>query len=95
MRRRARKSWRKNADAGKALDGHMPDAFLAAEAVTRGLAVVTRNTSKFRNAGVETVNPYDIDDLGVAQEFAPPEVARGIERNYNMLCFTASVTDAR
>ena len=31
---------------GEALEGHMPDAFLAAAAATRGLAVVTRNTSE-------------------------------------------------
>ena len=43
---------------GEALDDHVPDAFLAAAAVTRGLAVVTRNTGEFRNTGVETVNPW-------------------------------------
>ncbi len=37
---------------GEALDNHVPDAFLAAAAATRGLAVVTRNT------GVETVDPW-------------------------------------
>ena len=42
---------------GEALDDHVPDAFLAAAAVTRGLAVVTRNTGEFRNTGVVTVNP--------------------------------------
>ena len=43
---------------GEALDDHVPDAFLAAAAATRGLAVVTRNTGEFRNTGVETINPW-------------------------------------
>ena len=43
---------------GEALDDHVPDAFLAAAAATRGLAVVTRNTAEFRNTGVETVDPW-------------------------------------
>ena len=43
---------------GEALDDHVPDAFLAAAAATRGLAVVTRNTSEFHNTGVEIVNPW-------------------------------------
>lgn len=43
---------------GEALDDHVPDAFLAATAATRGLAIVTRNTGEFRNTGVETVNPW-------------------------------------
>ena len=42
---------------GAALDDHVPDAFLAT-AVTRRLAVVTRNTGEFRNTGVETVDPW-------------------------------------
>ncbi len=43
---------------GEALDDHVPDAFLAAAAATRGLAVVTRNTGEFRNTGVETLDPW-------------------------------------
>ena len=43
---------------GEALDDHVPDAFLAAAAATRGLAVVTRNTGEFRNTGIETVDPW-------------------------------------
>ncbi len=43
---------------GEPLDDHVPDAFLAAAAVTRGLAVVTRNTGEFRNTGAKTVNPW-------------------------------------
>ena len=42
----------------EALDDHVPDAFLAAAAATRGLAVVTRNTGEFRNTGVETHDPW-------------------------------------
>ena len=43
---------------GEPLDGHVPDAFLAAAAATRGLAVATRNTGEFRNTGVEAVDPW-------------------------------------
>lgn len=43
---------------GESLDDHITDAFLAASAFTRGLAVVTRNTGEFRNTGVETVDPW-------------------------------------
>ncbi len=45
---------------GEPLDDHVPDAFLAAAAATRGLGVVTRNTSEFRNTGVETINPWTV-----------------------------------
>ena len=41
---------------GEPLDDHVPDAFLAAVATTRGLAIVTRNTGEFRNTGVKTVD---------------------------------------
>ena len=43
---------------GEPLDDHVPDAFIAAAAATRGLVVVTRNASEFRNTGVETVDPW-------------------------------------
>ena len=43
---------------GEALDDHVLDAFLAAAAATRGLAVVTRNTGEFRNTGAETHDPW-------------------------------------
>lgn len=43
---------------GEPLDAHVPDAFLAAAAASRGLAVVTRNTGEFRNTGVEAINPW-------------------------------------
>ena len=46
---------------GEPLDDHVPDAFLAAAAFTRGLAVLTRNTGEFRNTGVQTVNPWVAD----------------------------------
>ncbi len=45
---------------GEALDDHVPDAFLAATAATRGLAIVTRNAGEFRNTGVETVDPWAV-----------------------------------
>ena len=43
---------------GESLDDHVPDAFIAAAAATRGLAIVTRNTGEFRNTGIETVDPW-------------------------------------
>ncbi|MDE0190294.1 MAG: hypothetical protein OXQ90_02955 [Gammaproteobacteria bacterium] len=43
---------------GEPLDDHLPDAFLAAAAATRGLAVLTRNTSEFRNTGIDAVDPW-------------------------------------
>ena len=45
---------------GEPLDDRVPDAFLAAAASSRGLAVVTRNTGEFRNTGVETVDPWTV-----------------------------------
>ena len=49
---------------GEPLDSHVPDAFLAAAAASRGLAVVTRNTGEFRNTGVETANPWTAGPAG-------------------------------
>ena len=43
---------------GESLDDHLPDAFLAAAAASRGLAVVTRNSGEFRNTGVTAVDPW-------------------------------------
>ena len=43
---------------GESLDGHLPDAMLAGTAVSRELAIVTRNAREFRNTGVEVVNPW-------------------------------------
>lgn len=43
---------------GEPLDDHLPDAFLAATAACRGLAIITRNTGEFRNTGVEAVDPW-------------------------------------
>ena len=45
---------------GEPLDDHVPDAFLAAAAASRGLAVVTRNVREFRNTGVEIVDPWTV-----------------------------------
>lgn len=42
---------------GEPLDDHLPDAFLAATAAHSGVSVVTRNTSHFRNTGVEVADP--------------------------------------
>ena len=43
---------------GEPLDDHVPDAFLAAAAASRGLAVLTRNTGEFRNTGVDAIDPW-------------------------------------
>ena len=43
---------------GEPLDDHVPDAFLAAAAASRGLAILTRNTGEFRNTGVDAVDPW-------------------------------------
>ena len=44
---------------GEPLDDHLPDAILAATAACRGLTVVTRNASEFRNTGAEFADPWD------------------------------------
>lgn len=44
---------------GEASDDHLPDAMLAAAALNRNLSLVTRNTSEFRNTGVDTVDPWN------------------------------------
>ena len=43
---------------GEPLDSHLPDAMLAGTAVSRGLAIVTRNESEFRNTSAKAVNPW-------------------------------------
>ena len=43
---------------GEPLDDHLPDAMLAGMAVNRGIAVITRNESDFRNTGARIVNPW-------------------------------------
>ena len=43
---------------GEPLDDHVPDAFLAAAAASRGLGVVTRNAREFRNTGIGIVDPW-------------------------------------
>ena len=45
---------------GEPLDDHLPDAYLAAAAACRGLAVVTRNAGEFRNTGIEVIDPWDV-----------------------------------
>ena len=43
---------------GEPLDDHLPDAMIAAAAVTRGLTVLTRNEREFRNTGASWANPW-------------------------------------
>ena len=43
---------------GESLDRHVPDACLAATVATHGFGVMTRNTSEFRDTGIETINPW-------------------------------------
>ena len=49
---------------GEPLDDHLPDAMIAATAVTRGLTVLTRNKREFRNTGANWVSPWtELADL--------------------------------
>ena len=48
---------------GEPLDDHLPDAMIAATAVSRGLDVVTRDVDGFRNTGIQAVNPWNPIDL--------------------------------
>lgn len=48
---------------GESLDHHLPDAFLLAAAVSRGLSIVTRNEKQFRHAGTKVVNPWAKPDF--------------------------------
>ena len=43
---------------GEPLDDHLPDAMIAATAMTRGLTVLTRNEQEFRNTGAKRMNPW-------------------------------------
>ena len=43
---------------GEPLDQHLPDAMLAGTAVNRGIALITRNVTDFRNTGARIVNPW-------------------------------------
>lgn len=43
--------------SGRPLDG--PDGFIAAIAVSRGLAIATRDVGGFSDCGFEVVNPWD------------------------------------
>ncbi len=44
--------------AGRPLDDQLPDAFLAAVAVTRNLRILTRNTRDFEGTGALAVDPW-------------------------------------
>ena len=44
--------------AGRPLDDQLPDAFLAAVAVTRNLQVLTRNTPDFEGTGALAMDPW-------------------------------------
>ena len=43
---------------GEPLDDHLPDAMIAATAVTRALTVLTRNEQEYQNTGAAWVNPW-------------------------------------
>ena len=43
---------------GEPIDDHLPDAMIAATAVTRSLTVLTRDEQEFRNTGAKWVNPW-------------------------------------
>ena len=43
---------------GEPLDGHLPDAMIAATALNHRLTLMTRNEREFRNTGVSLLNPW-------------------------------------
>ena len=43
---------------GEPLDDHLPDAIIAATALSHGLTVLTRNESEYRNTGAAWLNPW-------------------------------------
>ena len=45
---------------GRSLDAQLPDAFLAAAAVSRNLTIITRNTRDFEDTGARIVNPWAV-----------------------------------
>ena len=62
---------------GQPLDDHLPDAMIAATAVTRSLTVLTRDEQEFRNTGAKWVNPCTgLADL-VGQALAGGRISMG------------------
>ena len=62
---------------GEPLDDHLPDAMIAATAVSRRLTVLTRNESEYRNTGAAWVNPWTgLTDL-VRQALTATSISMG------------------
>ena len=63
--------------AGESLDDHLPDAMIAATAVSRRLTVLTRNESEYRNTGAAWANPWTgLADL-VRQALRESDISMG------------------
>ena len=43
---------------GEPLDGHLPDAMIAATALNHRLTLMTRNEREFKNTGISVLNPW-------------------------------------
>ena len=62
---------------GEPLDDHLPDAMIAATAISRQLTVLTRNESEYRNTGAAWTNPWTgLTDL-VRQALMATDVSMG------------------
>ena len=60
---------------GEPLDDHLPDAMIAATAISRHLTVLTRNESEYRNTGAAWANPWTgLTDL-VRQAFTATDIS--------------------